>query len=87
MQLVLIYHFSSSRLYTLEEDKLMLSFICDNERYDHIQGKKIWIEMQNTILSSKQYVFLNFQSCLLTFILFKNINEPGNRLRHAFLKP
>jgi len=65
-----------SRLYTLEEDKLMLSFICDNERYDHIQGKKIWIEMQNTILSKYKRTWESAKTRFLKTVI-RDIEEYG----------
>jgi len=40
-----------NRLYSLKEDRLIISFISNNERYDHIYGKKLWTDIQDTVLS------------------------------------
>lgn len=41
------------RLYTLEEDKLIINYIVKNERYDEVRGKSLWVDIQDKVLHSK----------------------------------
>ena len=75
-------YFCSSRS---KEVKLILSFISNNERYDPINGKKLWSDIQDTFLSSKMNsIILILIHNIYSIENVKNIKEAGNC--HTFFK-
>ncbi len=45
----------SQRLYTLEEDKLIIKYIVKSNRFIEVRGKCLWVDIQDKVLYRMLY--------------------------------
>jgi hypothetical protein len=41
------------RLYTCDEDNLILNYIIREKRYEEVRGKKLWVDIQDKVLHGR----------------------------------
>ena len=41
------------RLYSYDEDKLIVDYIVKENRYEEVRGKTLWVDIQDKVLQSK----------------------------------
>ncbi|XP_046437261.1 uncharacterized protein LOC124188577 isoform X1 [Daphnia pulex] len=65
---------SVPRLYTLEEDKLIIDYIAKTNRYEEVRGKKLWVDIQDKILHKYNRSWESAKNRFLRNI-FKNLGK------------
>ncbi|KAK4023403.1 hypothetical protein OUZ56_008815 [Daphnia magna] len=64
---------SAPRPYTLKEDKLIISYIVKNERFEEIRGKLLWVDIQDKVLHEYNRSWESARNRFLR-TLFKNLS-------------